>query len=70
MDLILNNIDEYNWFKIYDVGLGLVWFCSFGCKGYEKNLFECDFIEDRYCLDDNVEFICKMENVFVNGKWF
>lgn len=66
LDLTLNNIDEYNRPKIYDVGPGPVWFRSSGCKGHEKNLSECDLTEDRYCLEDNVELICKMENVSVN----
>lgn len=70
LDLTLNNLDEYSRPKIYDVGPGPVWFRSSGCKGHEKNLSECDLTEDRYCLDDNVELICKMENVSVNGKRF
>ena len=70
LDITLNNLDEYSPPKVYDVGPGPVWFRSSGCKGHEKHLSECDLTEDRYCIEDNVELICKMDNVSVNGKRF
>ena len=68
LDLTLYNEREYDAANLYDVGPGPVWFSSEGCSGHEKTLSECNLREDRHCSNDNVELICKMENVSVKGK--
>lgn len=70
LDFTLYNADEYLPREVYDVVLGPVWFNSDGCSGHEKTLSECNLRQERFCSNDNVELICKVENVSVNGKRF
>lgn len=70
LDFTLYNADEYLPREVYDVVLGPVWFNSDGCSGHEKTLSECNLRQERFCSNDNVELVCKVENVSVNGKRF
>lgn len=70
LDLTLYNADDYLPNEVYDVGPGPVWFNSDGCSGHEKTLSECNLRQESYCSGDNVELICKVDNVSVNGMHF
>jgi len=70
LDFTLYNADEYLPMEVYDEVLGPVWFNSDGCSGHEKTLSECNLRQERFCSNDNVELICKVANVSVNGKRF
>ncbi|KAJ7374474.1 Neurotrypsin [Desmophyllum pertusum] len=68
LDFTLYNQREYFVNEVYDsAGPGPVWFNGDGCSGHEKTLSECNLRQERHCLsDDNLELICKVENVSAN----
>ena len=71
LDLTLYNKFKYPIpLEIYDAALGPAWFDGFACGGHEKALSECILERTWHCLNDNVELICKVENVSVNGERF
>lgn len=68
LDLTAHNERWYSPMALYDVVLGPVWFTGDGCNGREKNLSECHLQQELYCVGDNVQLICKVENASVNGE--
>ncbi|KAL9954260.1 hypothetical protein ACROYT_G041775 [Oculina patagonica] len=68
VELDLNLFHAHNYYRrmIYKVGPGPVWFNSDGCSGHEKSLSECNLQHETYCSSDEVELICKVDNVSVN----
>lgn len=68
LDFVLHNEFSYNPDIIYEVGPGPVWFNGDACTGHERTLGDCQLQQTVHCSSDDVQLICKMDGISVNGK--
>ena len=69
LDFLVHNKDFYRAVSIYDVGIGPVWFNGNGCTGHEKTLADCKLRQEEHCSSDNIQLICKVDGISVNGEY-